>query len=98
MRRLNLFIVTELVEESRTPEYQLVFVLFSIFTEKKKKKTNSPPGNFPHVSEVTSLTRIHEDLSSIPCLTQWIKESGIAVSYGVGCRCGSDLVLTVVVV
>ena len=35
-------------------------------------------------------TRIHEDTGSIPCLAQG---SCIAMSYGVGCRHGSDLVL-----
>ena len=33
-----------------------------------------------------NLTSIHEDTGSIPGLSQWIKESGIAVSYGVGLR------------
>ena len=40
-----------------------------------------------------NLTSIHEDVVSIPHLTQWVKGSGIAGSYGVGRRCGSDLVL-----
>ena len=35
-------------------------------------------------------TSIHEDVGSIPGLTQWVKESGIAVSCGVGCRRGLD--------
>ena len=34
--------------------------------------------------------KIHEDAGLIPGLTQWIKGSGIAVSCGIGLRCGSD--------
>ena len=38
-------------------------------------------------------TSIHENAGSIPVLTQWVKGSGISMSYGVGHRCGSDLML-----
>ena len=38
-------------------------------------------------------TSIHEEMGSIPGLTQWIKGSGVAVSYGIGCRRGFDLML-----
>ena len=38
-------------------------------------------------------TNIHEDVGSIPGLTQWVKESGIAVSCSLSHRLGSDLAL-----
>ena len=41
-------------------------------------------------SAVTNPTIFHEDVGSIPGLTQG---SGLAVSCGVGCRCGSDSAL-----
>ena len=36
---------------------------------------------------------IPEDVGSIPDLAQWVKGSGVAESYGVGHRRGSDLAL-----
>ena len=42
---------------------------------------------------VKNPTNIHEDAGLIPDVTQWVKGSSIAVSYGGGCRCGSDMVL-----
>ena len=47
-------------------------------------------GNSCCGSAVTSPTGIHEDTGSIPGLAQWVEESGIAVSCGVGCRRGLD--------
>ena len=35
-------------------------------------------------------TRTHEDAGSIPGLNKWVKDSGIALSCGVGLRRGSD--------
>ena len=42
---------------------------------------------------VMDLTSIHENVGSIPDLTQWLKGSGITLTCGGGCRCGSDPVL-----
>ena len=39
---------------------------------------------------LTNLTRNHEAAGSIPGLAQWVKESSVAMSCGVGCRRGSD--------
>ena len=41
----------------------------------------------------TNLTSVQEDTGSIPSLTQGVGESSVAMSCGVGCRRGSDLVL-----
>ena len=42
---------------------------------------------------LTNPTRNHEVGGSIPGLAQWVKDSGVAVSCGVGHRCGLDLTL-----
>ena len=40
-----------------------------------------------------NLASIHEYVGLIPGLAQWVKEAGVAVSCGVDCRPGLDLVL-----
>ena len=37
-----------------------------------------------------NLASIHKGVGLIPDLAQWVGESGIAMSCGVGYRCGSD--------
>ena len=39
---------------------------------------------------LTNPTGSHEVEGSVPALAQWVKESGVAASCGVGCRHGSD--------
>ena len=41
-------------------------------------------------AEETDPNSIHEDASSIPGLAQWVGESGVAMSCGVGCRHSLD--------
>ena len=45
------------------------------------------------VQQETNPTRNHEVADWTPGLTQWIKDPGVAVSHGVGCRLSSDLAL-----
>ena len=40
--------------------------------------------------KMKNLTAIHEYVGLIPGLVQWVKESSIALSCGVGRRCGSE--------
>ena len=42
---------------------------------------------------VKNSTSIHEDVGLIPGLSQWVKESGIDTTGGMGCRCSLDEVL-----
>ena len=40
-----------------------------------------------------NVTSTHEDVGSIPGLTQWVWGSGVTMSCGVGRRCGLDPIL-----
>ena len=42
------------------------------------------------VQWLTNLTRNHEVEGSIPALAQWVNDTGVAMSCGVGCRRCSD--------
>ena len=52
---------------------------------------NSKWGIAVVAQRVGNLPSVHEDAGSILGLTQWVKEPGVAVSCGIGRRCGSDL-------
>ena len=56
--------------------------------QKEKKKGDPSVGQW-----VMNPTSILEDVGSIPRLAQWAGDLAFAVSCGVGCRHGSDLVL-----
>ena len=43
--------------------------------------------------QIKNLTSIYDDAGSIPGPVQWVKESSVAASCGVGHRRSSDLVL-----
>lgn len=55
-------------------------------------------GSSHHGSVVPNPTNIREDASSIPGLAQWVKGSGVAVTCGVGRRCGFGSRVAVVLV
>ena len=57
-----------------------------------RKQVKKVPEDLHGGSVVINPTRIHEDEGLIPGLAQWVK-GPVAVSCGVGHRCGSDLVL-----
>ena len=54
----------------------------------------NPTTGIPTVAQwLTNPTRNREISSLIPALAQWVKNLGIALNCGVGCRHGSDLAL-----
>ena len=67
---------------SKYHSVQLEFIILSEVSQKEKDRSSS------RGSAETNLTGIHGDTGLIPGLAQWVK--GIALSCGVGCRCGLD--------
>ena len=51
---------------------------------------HNPPGVLLVAQWVKNPSNIHEDMGSIPGLTQWVKDLELPQAPGVGCRCGSD--------
>ena len=63
-----------------------------IFVGKHSKFKVSIGWSSHYGSVEMNLTSIHEDAGWIPGLTQWVYGSSIAVSCGVDCRHGLDLI------
>ena len=62
-------------------------------SHKKKEKEKKKKGSSCHGIAETILTRNHEVVGSIPGLTQWVEDPGIAMGFGVVHRLGLDLAL-----
>ena len=58
--------------------------------QKKKKKKKKKNRISPCGTAEMKLTSDHEDVASSPGLAQWVGESHVAMSCGVGLRCGLD--------
>ena len=79
--------------KSITPQGHLTENVHSSFISKREWIKKLSTGSSHSGAVETNPTRNHEVVGSIPGLDQWVKGSSVAVSCGVGRRCGLDPML-----
>ena len=77
------------VKSNEKCEYTVMQLFYLYPSEIIKSRCRS----FHHGLAVMNPTSVHEDVGLISGLSQWDKRPGVAMSCGVGRRCGSDHVL-----